>query len=111
MIVYLPRRLVDHNLMVPRLHQPTAQVLELFASLHEQVTTRSRTRWLREAHRDALAGVTCPDVQAWITGATVDSEEVQVGMEASKNGVLLSVLAEIRCSGRKEVRAEMLQIR
>ena len=72
------------------LDEASAEVLQLLPGLYEQIPA---SRW--ELYSNALAGVACPDIETRITGAAVDSQEIQVGVEACEDGVLLAVLHQI----------------
>jgi len=91
--------LVDDDLVVARLDQAAGDVLELLARLDQEVVAGG------DLDGDALAGVARPDVQARVARPAVDGEEIEVGVEAGQDGVLLAVLDEIGCRRRQEVRA------
>lgn len=91
--------LVDNDLVEARLDQAARDVLELLAGLHKQVVAG------RNLDGDALAGVAGPDVQTGVARAAVDGEEVEVGVEAGEDGVLLAVLFEVGGGGGEEVGA------
>lgn len=71
----------------------------MLARLDEQVVAG------RNLDGDAIARVSCPDVQAWITGAAMDGEEVEVCVEAGKNCIVLAIFDEIRGCWGEEMRA------
>jgi hypothetical protein len=75
--------------VVSSLDQPTRGVLELLARLHEEVVPG------RNLDGNAVARVAGPDVEAGVARAAVDGEEVEIGVEASKDGVLCGVLGKI----------------
>lgn len=68
---HLKCRIVHDDFVISSLYEPSTQVLELLARLDKQVSAGRR-----ELDRDALAGVSCPDIQARIARAAVDGEEV-----------------------------------
>lgn len=86
--------------MEASLNETATEVLQLFACLYEQVSAGCR-----EPDGDALASIASPYVQTGVARASVDGQEVQVGVEAGKDGVLLAILHEVRCGGGKEVRS------
>jgi len=51
----------------------------------------------RDLNGNALAGIACPNVEARVARTSMDSQEVEVGVEARENGVNLAVSAEITC--------------
>lgn len=75
--------------MVAGLDEAAGQMFELLARLDEQVSTR------RYAHGDTLPRVACPDVETWVSRATVDGKEVEVCVKPGQNAVLLSILLQI----------------
>lgn len=99
----LQRSFVHDNFMKAGFDEPAAKVLQLLASLNKQVASRSRCRRFRKANCNAFARITCPNVETRITGAAVNSEEVQVTVEAGEDGVFVSVFPEIGCGGSKKM--------
>ena len=91
--------LVDDHLVEAGLDQTTSDVLELLAGLHQEVVAG------RDFDGDALARVAGPDVQTWVARAAVDGEEVEIGVEAGEDGILLAVLFEVRGGGGKKMGA------
>jgi hypothetical protein len=91
--------IVDDDLVEAGLDEAAGQVLELLAGLDKQVVAGG------DLDGEAGAGVACPDVEAGVAGAAVDGEEVEVGVEAGKDGVLLAVLVEVGGRGSEEMRA------
>jgi hypothetical protein len=75
--------------VVTGLDETARDVLELLARLDQQVVT------LGDLDGDSLACVARPDVQAGIARAAVNGQEVEIGVEAGEDGVLLAVLGEI----------------
>jgi hypothetical protein len=64
-------------------------MLQLFPSLYKKVISF----W--DLDRDAFACVAGPDIQSRITGAAMDSQEVEVRMKPSEDGILLAVFGEV----------------
>lgn len=93
-------RVIDYNFVVPSFDQTAAEVLELFARLDQQVAACRR-----ESYGNTFSRIACPNIQPWIPGTAMNGEEVEIGVESSKNGILLAILDEIRCSWCKQVRA------
>ena len=87
---------VDDDLMEAGFNQSTAQVLELLPGLHEEVPPRRR-----EFDGDTFACIACPNMQTWVARSSMDGEEVEIGVEASKDSVCLIVLDQVRCGGGK----------
>lgn len=75
-------------------------MLELLPRLDEEVVAGG------DLDGDAAARVAGPDVEARVAGAAVDGEEVEVGVEAGEDGVVLAVLFEVRGGRGEEVGAE-----
>lgn len=84
--------------MIAGLDKPTGDVLDLLAGLDEEVVA------LGDFDGDAVAGVAGPDVEARVPGAAVDGEEVEVGVEASENGVFDAILDEVGGGRGEQVR-------
>lgn len=80
---------VDCDLMVTGLDETTGDVLNLFASLNEQIVSQ----WNLDG--DPVASVAGPDVKAGVARAAMDGEEVEVGVEAGQDSILLAVLGQI----------------
>lgn len=91
---------IDDDLVVARPDEPAGDVLNLLAGLYEEVAATGRY-----CHGDAVAGVACPDVEARVARASVDGEEVEVGVKAGEDGVEGAVPVEVRGRGGEEVRA------
>ncbi len=86
--------------MISGLDEASAEVFELFAGLHEQIAACGR-----ELDCNALASVPCPDIQAWVSRTTVDSQEVKVRVESGEDGVLLAILDEVGSGGGEQMGA------
>lgn len=71
--------------MEARLYESTSDVLELLARLNQQVVP-----WWY-LYRNTVPSVASPNVKAWVAGAPMNGEEVEVGMETSENGILLAI--------------------
>ena len=91
--------LVDDDLVKTGLDETARYVLDLLASLDEQVVPGG------DLDGDAGARVAGPNMQARVPRAAVDGEEVEVGVEAGEDGVLGAVLDEVGGGGGEEVRA------
>ena len=94
----MQRCFIYYHLVVPRLDQATAEVLNLFACLDEQVPTCRR-----ELDRYTLPRITRPDVKARVPGAAVDGQEVKIRVETGKYRILLAILDKIGGSWGEEV--------
>lgn len=81
------------------LDEAAGQVLELLTGLDEEVVAG----W--DLDGEASAGVSGPDIEARVAGAAVNGEEVEVGVETGKNGVLFAVLGKIGSSRSEKMRA------
>lgn len=75
--------------MIPGLDHAACDVLELLASLHEQVVAG------RDLNGYALPGIGCPDIETWVPRAAVNREEVEVGLKTGQNGVLPVLLLQV----------------
>ena len=95
--------IIDNNFMIACLDQTTTKMLELLASLDKKVSASRR-----ELDRDTFSSVPGPNVQAWISRTTMDSEEVEIRVESGEDGVLLAVLNKVRRSWSKQVRAAQI---
>lgn len=72
-------------------------MLQLLPGLDEQVVAR------RDLDRNALSGVSCPDVETGIARAAMDSQEIEVRMESGQNGVLFAIFDQVRCCRGKQM--------
>lgn len=81
--------------MVTGLDEPTGNVLELLASLNEQIISR----W--DLDRNSITGVPRPDMQSWIPGTTMNGEEIEIGVEPGEDCIDLVILSQVR-SGRSQ---------
>lgn len=95
----LERGVVDNDFVKSGLDETAGQVLQLLAGLDQQVLSG------RNAHGDFPPRVPCPNVQARVSGATVNGQEVEVGVETCEDAILLAILLEIGSRRRKQVRA------
>lgn len=95
----MQRCLIHYYLVVTGLDQATAEVLDLFACLDEQVPTCRR-----ELYRYTLPCIARPDVKAGVPRATVDGQKVEIRVEAGKDSVIMAILDEIGGGWGKEVR-------
>jgi hypothetical protein len=89
---HLERLLVDDDLVEAGLDQAAGEMLELLAGLDEEIVS------LRDLDGNSPARVPGPDMETRISRAPVDGQEVEVGMEACKNGILPAVIGKIRGS-------------
>ena len=92
---YLKRFVIYYDLMKASSDQSAGDMLQLFPCLDEEIIPLGNFDW------DALSSVTCPDIETRIARTTVNSQEIEVRMETSENGVFLPILGEIR-GGRGE---------
>src|SRR6266404_8597470 len=93
---------VIHNyFVVACLDKTSAQVFQLLPGLHEQVTAG---RW--ELHRNAFPSIPSPYVKARVSRTTVDGQEVEIRVEASKDGIFFAVFYKIRSCRGQEVGAK-----
>ena len=90
--------LVDGDLMEASLDETTGDVLDLFASLDEEVVSGGH------AYGNATASVASPDVEARVAGTAVDGEEVEIGVEAGEDSVFRAVFLEVGSSRCEQVR-------
>jgi hypothetical protein len=95
---YLDSRLVHNNLVIACFNKTPAKVFQLLPSLHEQISTG----W-RKSHRNTFPSIPSPYVKARVAGTAVNSQEVEIRVEASKNGVLFTVFHKIRSRRGQEV--------
>lgn len=92
--------------MESSLYKASAEVFKLLPSLHEEVPACRG-----KLDRDAFSGVACPDIQARVTRATVDSQEVEVRVESGEDGILLAILDQIGSGGGKQMGAVGANVR
>jgi hypothetical protein len=88
-------RVIHDNFVEACTDKAAGDVLKLLASLDEQVIAR------RDLDGNSIAGIAAPDVESGIARATVNGQEVEVGMEPSEDRVLLAEFHQIR-GGRSE---------
>lgn len=88
---------VDDDLVEPGLDEPPREVLDLLAGLDEEVVAGG------DLDGDAAARVARPHVQAGVSGAAVDGEEVEVGVEAGEDRVFGAVFYKIGGGGSQEM--------
>lgn len=69
--------------------ETTSDVFDLLARLDEKVVS-----WW-DLDGNTVSGVACPDVKTRIAGASMNGEEVEICVETSQNGVLLTVLDQV----------------
>lgn len=74
-------------------------MFELLSSLNEKVIP------FGDLDGDTFPRVSSPDVQAGVTRATVNGQKVEIGVESSKNRVLLAKTNKVRGSRSQEVRS------
>lgn len=91
--------LVDDDLVISGLDEPTGDVLDLLAGLDKEVVA------LGDLDGDAGSRVASPDVEARVTRTAVDGEEVEVGVEAGEDGVERGVFVEVGGSRSQEMGA------
>lgn len=72
-------------------------MLQLLASLDKQVVAG------RNLDGDALSGIPCPDIETRIARAAMDSQEIEVGVESSQNGILFAVFDQVGCCRRQQM--------
>lgn len=85
------RLLVDDDFMESGFDQTTTKMFKLLACLDKKVVPF----W--HFHGDTLPGISCPDMKTWISGATVDGEEIEISMKAGKDGVLFAIFDQVGC--------------
>lgn len=71
----LYRLLIHDDLVEPGFDEAAGEMLDLLSGLNQEIVAR----W--DLDGDAIAGVACPDVQAWVARAAVDGEEVEISVE------------------------------
>ena len=86
---HLDSHFVDHDFVVAGFDEAAGAVFELFAGLDEEIVTRG------DLDGDAVTSVAGPDVEARVAGAAVDGQEVEVGVKAGEDGVLVAVFSEV----------------
>lgn len=89
-LTYFDCSIVHDNLVVASFNKTAAEMLKLFASLDEQVTTGG---W--KLDRDSFSVVPSPDVEPGVPRAAMDGQEVQICMESSKNSIFIAMFDEI----------------
>ena len=87
---HIDGRFIHDHFMEASLDNPPSEMLDLLSCLYEK-----KTSGLWKSDGNALPGVPCPNIEAWVSRATVDSEAVEIGMKSCQDGVLL-VFSEIR---------------
>lgn len=88
----LQRLFIYDNLMESCLDEAARDMFKLLSGLHEQVVA------CRNFYGNAFACVTSPHMKAGVPWTPMDSQKVQVGVETSQNGVLLTIFDQIRSS-------------
>jgi len=97
---YRHSSIVYHNFVVARFDKTSAKVLQLLPGLHKQVTTGRG-----KLDENAFPGVSCPYVKARVSRTTMDGQEIEVSVKASKYGIFLVIFNKIRGCRCQEVRA------
>lgn len=70
-------------------------MFQLLPSLDQEITT------FGYLDRDPFSRIARPDVQAWVAGLAVYSQEVKISVEPSQDLILLTIFDEIRgCRGQ-----------
>lgn len=70
-------------------------MFQLLPGLNKQVFTR------RNPDGNALSSVSRPDVKAGVARAAMDSQEIEIRMESSQNGILFAIFNQVgRCRGQ-----------
>ena len=77
--------------MEASLDKTPSEMLDLLSCLYEKITSG----WWKP-DGNALSSIPCPNMEAWVSRATVDSEAVEIGMKSCQNGIFLAVFSEIR---------------
>lgn len=96
---HLQRCFIHYYLVIPRLDQATAEVLDLFSCLDEQVPTCRR-----EPHRYTLPSVARPDIETRVPRAAVDGQEVEIRVKSCKDRILLTIFDQIGGCRSEEMR-------
>jgi hypothetical protein len=84
-------RVAHDHLVEASLDKTPSEMLDLLSCLHEKIASG----W-RKSDGNALSSIPCPDMEAWVSRATVDSEAVEIGMKSCQDGISLAVFSEIR---------------
>lgn len=93
---HIDSRFVHDYFMEASLDKPSSEMLDLLSCLHE----KKASSW-RKPDWNTLSSVPCPNMEAWVSRATVNSEAIEIGMKSCQNGVFLAVFSEIRSSWTK----------
>lgn len=84
-------RFAHDHFVEASLDKTPSEMLDLLSRLHEKIASS----W-RKSDGDALSSIPCPDMEAWVSRATVDSQAVEIGMKSCQDGIFLAVFSEIR---------------
>lgn len=77
--------------MEASLDKTPSEMFDLRSCLYEKIASGRR-----KSNGNALSSIPCPNIEAWVSRATVDSEAVEICVKSCQNGILLAVLCEIR---------------
>jgi len=97
--MYLKRIVIYYNLMEASSDQSAGNMFQLFPCLNKEITPFGNFDW------DALSSVACPDIETGVARTTMNSQEIEIGMETSENGVFLPVLGKIRGGWGEDMRS------
>lgn len=93
---HIDSRFIYDHFMEASLDKASSEILDLLSCLYE----KKASSW-RKSDGNALSSVPCPNMEAWVSRATVNSETIEIGMESCQNGIFLAVFNEIRSSWTK----------
>ena len=97
---HIDSRFIHDHFMEASLDKPPGEMFDLLACLYEKITP---SWWKSDG--DALSSISCPNMESWVSRATMNSETVEIGMKSCQNCILLAVLGEIRGCRTKQVRS------
>jgi hypothetical protein len=87
---YRDSSLVHNDFMIACSDKASGEVFQLLPGLHKQVTTS----W-RKLYKDTPSSITSPYMKARISRTTMNSQEIEVSVEASKYGIFLVIFHKI----------------
>ena len=89
-IRYRDSSIVYYDFVVPCSDETPGEMFQLLPGLHEQVTTGG---W--KLDEDTFSSISSPYVKAWVSRTAMNSQKVEVGVEASKDSIFVIIFHEI----------------